>query len=129
MSLSPKIDRIDETHQVHAALPAVVPGSEPVPPRLPQHVLIALPAEPVGLVLELSSSNFSLSLSTLQGLWKADLALVTVGIHVLPRLVLGQRDYDGLSSPRRAGAELGRHGQAGHQGQQEDDGRLGAERR
>ena len=35
--------------EVHAPHPAVVPGSEPVPPGIPQRGLVTVPGEPVGL--------------------------------------------------------------------------------
>ena len=41
-------------HEVHAALPAVVPGVEPVPLGVPQLRVVRLPAEPVEVVAESS---------------------------------------------------------------------------
>ena len=114
------IMRMKHTNQIHAPLPAVVPSCEPVPLCLPQHLLVALPAEPVCLVLERGCSYFALPFSARQGLWEANLPLVTVGVDIVPRPVLGQGDYDGFSSPRPR-AELSRHGQTGHQGQQQGD--------
>ena len=62
------------TYQVHAAFPAVVSCSEPVPPPVPQHLLAAVPAEPVGLVLELQGTSLVLALGTVLGLGQANLA-------------------------------------------------------
>jgi len=73
-----------EGHQVHAALPAVVPGGEPVPAPLPQHLLVALPAEPVGFVLEGRGADLRFPYSTFLGLWEADLPPVTVRVDVSP---------------------------------------------
>ena len=40
-----------------AAVPAVVPGGEPVPAGVPQHRLVRVPGEPVGLTAELGLSR------------------------------------------------------------------------
>jgi len=75
--------------QVHAPLPAVVPGSEPVPPGVPQGVLVAVPGEPVGLTPgALSVTNLILSAGAEVGLRKADLA-TAAGIHLCPLPVPG----------------------------------------
>ena len=44
--------------QVHAPLPAVVPGIEPVPLGVPDRVVVVLPAEPVEVTTELLDSSF-----------------------------------------------------------------------
>ena len=41
-----------EGHQIHAPLPAVVPGVEPVPLGVPHAVVVVLPAEPVQVAIE-----------------------------------------------------------------------------
>ena len=65
--------RLLEGHQVHASLPAVVPRGEPVPLGVSQHLLITLPAEPVGLALELSGSSLTLSSGALPRFWQTNL--------------------------------------------------------
>merc|ERR1712025_1169189 len=41
-----------EGHKIHAPLPAVVPGVEPVPLGVPHAVVVVLPAEPVKVTVE-----------------------------------------------------------------------------
>ena len=41
-----------EADKVHAPLPAVVPGIEPVPLCVPHAVVVVLPAEPVQVTIE-----------------------------------------------------------------------------
>ena len=82
------------SYKVHAAFPAVVSGSEPVPLGVPQHLFIALPTKPVSLALEPRGPNPALSDCTFAGHGETDLALVTVWVHISSRGILGQGDYD-----------------------------------
>jgi len=70
-----------EAHQVHATLPAVVPGGEPVPAGVPQHRLVRVPGEPVGLTAELGLSRLILSIGTKVCVREADFP-VTAGVHL-----------------------------------------------
>ena len=47
-----------EGHEVHAALPAVVPCIEPVPLGVPHRVIIVLPAKPVQVSTKLLHTSF-----------------------------------------------------------------------
>ena len=107
------------THQVHAVLPAVVPGCEPVPPGFFKNLLIAVPTVPVVFPLELSGPDFVLSDGAVLSVREANLAPVTVRGDVQSGPVLGQRDDDGLSSPRVLGRR--REAEAGHHRQQQGD--------
>jgi len=83
-----------EGDEVHAALPAVVPGSEPVPAAIPQHLFITLPTEPISFVLEAGGSHLLLPLCTLLSHRKAHLPPVTVRVDIVARGVFRQRYGD-----------------------------------
>jgi len=87
-----------EGDQVHAHLSAVVPGSEPVPCSISQHLLITLPVKPIGRVLESCGSNLSLSLSTLLSYREAHLTPVTVRVDIIALAILREGDSDHLPS-------------------------------
>jgi len=110
-----------EGDQVHAVFPAVVPGCEPIPLGFPQDLLIALPAEPVVLPLELSGADLVLPDGAILSVRQANLAAVTVWVDVQPGPVLGQRHYDGFSSPRVLGGHCEAQTEAGHHRQQQSD--------
>ena len=44
-------------HKVHAPLPAIVPGVEPIPLGVPHRVVVVLPAEPVEVPTKLLDSS------------------------------------------------------------------------
>ena len=103
--------------------PAVVPGCEPVPLGFPQDLLVAVPADPVVLVLEPRGADLAGPGGAVLGVRQADLASVTVGVDVQSGAVLGQRHDDGLPSPRVLGLPGHREAQteAGHHRQQQTD--------
>jgi len=80
--------------KVHAALPAIVPCSEPVPFPLLQHLFVALPAEPIGFVLEGGRSNLLLSDGALFRDWKTNLSPVAIRVDIVARGVFWKRDGD-----------------------------------
>ena len=102
-------------------LPAVVPGCEPVPPGFPEDLLVAVPTEPVVLVLELSGSDLVLPDGTVLSVGEANLAPVTVRVDVQAGPVLRQRDDDGFSSPCVLARHREAQAEAGHHRQQQGD--------
>jgi len=59
------------TDQVHATLPAVVPGSEPIPASIPEDSFVTVPGEPVGLPSDQLVSFLVFSTSTEVGFREA----------------------------------------------------------
>jgi len=78
--------------QVHATLPAVVPGGEPVPSGVGQHGLVAVPGEPVGLAAAGLRPKLILPGGTQLGIGQAHLA-IAARVHLraprVPRTVPG----------------------------------------
>ena len=101
--------------------PAVVPGGEPVPLGFPQDLLIAVPTDPVVLLLELSGALLGVPDGAVLSVRQAHFSPVTVWVDVQPGAVLGQRHYDGLPSPRVLGGHREAQTEAGHHRQQQTD--------
>jgi len=82
--------------EVHASHPAVVPGSEPVPPGIPQGGLVTVPGEPVGLSSwTFLVSNLFLSLSAELSIREADLSF-TARVDLCSFLVPGTVPGDSI---------------------------------
>ncbi len=79
-----------EAHHVHAHLAAVVPSGEPVPPGVPEVVLVRGPGDPVALAAEVEVAGLPLPLGAQVGHRQADGA-VAAGVDLVAVPVAGVR--------------------------------------
>merc|ERR1712025_1466194 len=87
-----------EGHQIHAPLPAVVPGVEPVPLGVPHAVVVVLPAEPVQVTIESLNTPLVNSFFAKFPIWEAEFPrpLILVSTTIIGKELVPPRGLWGL---------------------------------